>query len=355
MKRSFTSLATSTVIVFAAVLPAMAADQMADEVGEFFAKDGQVVTEDNYPMAESERQMLVRQTNAGINKFDHKRELTPTDDQDVVRMNRDTYYSFATINVSQGAKVIMPEIPEGKYMSIMGITLDHRIQPMQYGPGEFNLSTHTGDHIYLVVRLDSTFTQEEANAIQDQMKIVANSNATLAVEPYDEVSFDAVETELKAAMPALLKEQGKEALNGMFTDFEQKYDTFNDRKWKIGSAVGWGGALTTDNVYEISGNMPSKVCHQATFEDPLNEAFWSVTVYDADGFMFGDFANLSSDTAETNKDGTTTLSFGCGKDAINNIPTANKSGEFNLAVRHYQRSEKVADGYRVLPFVKPVE
>ena len=71
--------------------------------------------------------------------------------------------------------------------------------------------------------------------------------------------------------------------------------------------------------------------------------------------MFGDFANLSSNTAKRNKDGTYTLSFGCGEDVINNIPTANDSGKFNLAMRHYQITEKVANGYRVLPFVEPVK
>lgn len=334
---------------------AFASTQLADETKEFFSLKGKVVTEDTYPRAESERQMIVRQTNAGINKFEHKYELTPTDKQDVVRMNRDTYYSFATINVSKGAKAIMPKIPEGMYMSIMTITLDHRIQPMQYGSGEFELSTHVGDYIFLVVRLDARLTKEQANKIQDQMKIVAGSDVPMAVKPYDKKSFESVEKELKAQMPALLKKEGNEALINMFTDIDEKYDTFNEKKWKIGAAVGWGGALKTDNIYEISKNYPSDTCYQATFEDPENKAFWSVTVYNADGFMFSDFANYSSNTAVKNEDGTYTLSFGCGDDAINNIPTANESGQFNLAMRHYQRSEKVAKGYRVLPFLKAIK
>ncbi len=90
-----------------------------------------------------------------------------------------------------------------------------------------------------------------------------------------------------------------------------------------------------------------------TFEDPENKAFWSVTVYDKNGFMFNDLANYSSNTATANEDGTYTLSFGCGDDAPNNIEIENSSGEFNLAVRHYQPSEKVSnDGYRLLPLLK---
>ena len=37
--------------------------------------------------------------------------------------------------------------------------------------------------------------------------------------------------------------------------------------------------------------------------------------------MFNDIANLSTKTVKVNKDGTYTISFGCGDDAINNIDT----------------------------------
>ena len=58
--------------------------------------------------------MLKNQDLAGINKFLHKRKLTLTDNHPVVRMNRDTYYSFAVIDVSKGATVTMPVTPKGK-------------------------------------------------------------------------------------------------------------------------------------------------------------------------------------------------------------------------------------------------
>ena len=94
-------------------------------------------------------------------------------------------------------------------------------------------------------------------------------------------------------------------------------------------------------------------CHQATFEDPKNKAFWSITVYNKKGFMFKDLANLSSNTAKQNKDGTYTISFGCGSNAINNIETNNGTGVFNLGIRHYMPSDRVrVDGYRILPLVK---
>ena len=71
--------------------------------------------------------------------------------------------------------------------------------------------------------------------------------------------------------------------------------------------------------------------------------------------MFNDLANFSSHTAQMNEDGTYTISFGCGKDAPNNLETVNPSGVFNIVVRHFQPSEKVhKEDYRIVPLMKVV-
>ncbi|MGB0936527.1 MAG: DUF1254 domain-containing protein [Colwellia sp.] len=324
---------------------------------DFFSDKGTVVTEDNYPTLETARQMVKNQDLVGVNNLLHKRVLTPTDLQPVVRMNRDTYYSMAVVDVSKGAYITMPEIPKGMYMSVEAITEDHRVQPMVYGAGTFNLTTHKGDHVYLVIRLDARFSKEEVIKYQDQMTITANSDKTFTTVHADKKSFYETEHGLKAKAPALLASSPLEATFGMFTaPTDASKELFTKEKYAMGAALGWGGAQLVDNLYELSPNYPADVCHQMTFEDPKNKAFWSVTVYDKKGFMFGDLANQSSNTATPNKDGTYTVSFGCGGDAINNIPTKNATGVFNLAMRHYIPSDKVRiDGYRLIPFVKAVK
>jgi hypothetical protein len=337
---------------------AIAGDKVTS-LSEFFSDKGVTVTADNYPALETSRQLVKIQDKVGVNKFDHKRLLTPTDEQPVVRMNRDTYYSFSLVDVSKGAYVTLPEVPElpgGTYMSLEVVTEDHRVQPMKYNAGTFNLTTHTGDHVYALIRLDARFSVEEANKIQDKMSITSKSNKTFDTVQVDKESFHAVENSLKAKMPVILKSQGAEATYGMFTaPTDASNELFAKEKYAVGAAIGWGGAQIVDNVYEVSGNFPVDKCHDVTFEDPENKAFWSITVYNKLGFMFNDLANLSSNTAKTNADGTYTVSFGCGNDAINNIPTVegNDTGMFNLAIRHYIPSNKVkVDGYRVLPLVK---
>jgi hypothetical protein len=320
----------------------------------FFSEKGRIVTAATYPTDETSRQILRNQDLVGVNAFRHKRELTPTDQQPAVRMNRDTYYSFAVVDVSKGASITMPEIPEGKYMSVQPITQDHRTQAMKYGSGTFELTTHTGSHLILLIRLDRTFTEAEVKEVQDKMVIEANSNEKFTTDPVNKQSFIEVENALKTKMGAIRERDGLQAVQGMFTDpRDESAKLFTDEKYQIGAAVGWGGAQMIDNIYEGAGNFSVDSCYYMTFEDPENEAFWSVTVYDKKGFMFNDLANFSSHTAQMNEDGTYTISFGCGEDAPNNLEVANPSGVFSIVIRHFRPSERVRKGdYRLVPFMK---
>ena len=326
-------------------------------VDEFFQSGGMETTAENYPTVETSRQLLMAQARAKVNHFAHTRKLTRTDDQPVVRMNRDTYYSFAVVDVSKGATITLPAVPEGKYISVQPVTEDHRIQPMSYGSGTYQLATHYGKHLYLIVRLDSTFSEEEANALQDAMVIDAGSAEPFRAEPVDKETFVAVENSLRQKLGELLASYGANVNEGMFTaatDDSRGLYTFD--KYTVGAAVGWGGAQYKDNIYESSPDYPAKGCYEATFEDPDNGAFWSFTVYNRDGFMFDDVAHMSSNTASANSDGSYTIHFGCGADALNNLPIQNDTGVFNFVVRHYIPSERVRnDGYRLAPFIKKVD
>jgi len=342
-----------TVALLASVAATVGAAPVSD-VERFFSSNGRVVTEASYPTDETSRQILKVQSQVGVNEFLHNRKLTPTNDQPVVRMNRDTYYSRAVVDVSGGASITLPDLPEGKYMSVQPVTEDHRIQPMSYGSGTYELATHSGNHVILIIRLDATLTEAEAAELQNQMQISAKNSNLFTAEPVQRETFEVVEDELKAKMPVLIKRDGPLALRGGFTaPTDESRDFYDQDKYQVLAAVGWGGAQWKDNIYELSGSFPSDLCHQATFEDPGNSAFWSITVYDKAGFMFNDLANVSSDTAKPNDDGTYTVSFGCDRGATNNLPTGNDSGEFTLGIRHYQPSERVREGgYRLLPFVK---
>ena len=52
--------------------------------------------------------------------------------------------------------------------------------------------------------------------------------------------------------------------------------------------------------------------------------------------------NVNSHTWSMNKDGTVTVSFNCGKSAVNNIDT--KGQDYTFTMRYYGVSQKVFDG-----------
>ena len=350
-------LLSFTLLVGNFLLGSTAWAEPVSSVDKFFRSGGVVTTPETYPTIETARQLLLAQERAKVNLFAHTRKLTPTDDQPIVRMNRDTYYSFVVVDVSKGATITLPPVPEGKYISVQPVTEDHRIQPMSYGSGTYQLATHFGSHLYLIVRLDSTLSQEEANALQDAMVIDAASAEPFLAEPVDKDAFEAVERSLREKLVELVTADPGNVAQGMFTaptDDSRGLYTFD--KYTVGAAVGWGGAQLRDNLYESSPDYPAKGCYEATFEDPGNGAFWSFTIYDKRGFMFNDVAHMSSDIASPNTDGTYTVRFGCGENAANNVPIANETGVFNFVVRHYIPSERVRDkGYRLAPLISQVE
>lgn len=337
---------------------AYAQSALTDEVSQFFAEDGIIVTKALYPRAETARQMLDTQSLVGVNRFGHISQLAPTNLQPVVRMNRDAYYSKAVVDVSQGATVTMPTVPEGTYMSMQPLTEDHRPQPMSYGPGTFELATHTGDHMVVIIRLDSNFSPEQAKLYQQQMSINAVSNQRFSAQPVEPESFTRVENQLKADVMSIIKKEGPIALSTTLfsSPTDESRGTYKPEKNQVAAAVGWGGALAKDNIYETSPNFPATGCYQLTFDDPKNKHFWSITVYNKAGFMFNDIANANSYKAKPNEDGTYTVSMGCGPEYPNFIPINNDSGVFSFTARHYGPSDRVLkQGYRFVPLVEQVK
>ena len=110
----------------------------ADDVGEKIA-----VTLENYEVAESDLAFYNITKLVGMNTFFH----FPTgafdlDNQTVVRMNRDTYYSGAIIDTTQGASITIPET-SGRYLSVMVVQNDHYIDQVFLEPGTHEITSET--------------------------------------------------------------------------------------------------------------------------------------------------------------------------------------------------------------------
>ena len=83
------------------------------------------VSVDNFVRAETARMMTNLMTaGGGVNRFRHVRAPTPLDQQTVVRMNRDTLYSFAVVDLADGAVVTLPDAG-ARYLSLAVVNADH--------------------------------------------------------------------------------------------------------------------------------------------------------------------------------------------------------------------------------------
>jgi len=289
-----------------------------------------IVTQDNFPQAMTNMRLAAIIQKAGVvNKFfEMPVPSSIPEEQFVVRMNRDTAYSVSVIDMSSGnVYVTVPETDQ--YVTIQIVDENHETQPMIYGAGRHKITAKT-DHAFVIVRALE-------GDIRHNLVIEAGSAKPFKVQEWDMDSFHTVD----------------KAGNLDFSDgYDQSKAYSNSESGQtpymnyVGAAGGWGGAMVEDNIYQTSQYFDVDGCYETTFVDPGAKYFWSATVYNGDGRMFNDIANISSEMNPVqNEDGTYTLRFGC-EGQPNNIPIAegNTTGKFNVLMRHYGPSKQVSNG-----------
>src|SRR3954454_15724005 len=116
---------------------------------------GAKVSVDNFVRAETHRMMADLQRDAGgINRFRHNRAPASVDQQTVIRMNRDTLYSFAVVDVSAGATLTAPAAGE-RYLSAMVVNEAHYINTVVHDAGRYQLTVEDlgSPHVVIAVRI----------------------------------------------------------------------------------------------------------------------------------------------------------------------------------------------------------
>jgi hypothetical protein len=287
-----------------------------------------------------------------MNKFFHLREPTPIDAQTVVRMNRDTLYSSAIVDISKGATLTLPDTGD-RYMSAMIVNQDHYINKVFLGGGTYSLDTKTFDTPYVIVSVrtlvDAADPEDVAKvkALQDQFVIEAASSEPFEIPNYDEAQFNEV---LNAA----------KALGRFVPDATEMFgprEAVKPVRHFLGTAFGWGG-LPEEQAFYLNVE-PGRDVGEYRIEVPAEvpvEAFWSVSLYNAEGFFeenaLGAY-NVNSVTAERNEDGSVTVHLGgCDDGSENCLPIMDG---WNYTVRLYRPRTEILDGSWVFPSAEPVK
>lgn len=299
------------------------------------------VNVDNFVRAETSRMFTDLQRDAGgINVFSHNRQPTPIEHQTVIRMNRDTLYSFAVVDISAGATVTIPEYGR-RYVSVMVVNHDHYINGIFHDPGEHELTVEQFATPYVMVAArvlvdpsDPADVRAVAE-IQDGLRLTAGSAAPFIAPDYDAESLDATRRAL-----------GSLALG--LTDFSRMFgrrDEVDPVRHLIGAAAGWGGLPTSEASYiGVDPQLPVGTYELRVGAVPV-DGFWSISVYNADGYFEPNEAgvySVNSVTAVPDDDGSITVRFGEHADgAPNCIPITDR---WNYLVRLYRPRAEILDG-----------
>lgn len=286
----------------------------------------------------------------GVNAFYHFRTAPPIDNQPTIRMNRDTFYSIAVIDISEGATLNLPDVGD-RYLSVQVVNQDHYTNTVFHGGGTHKLDMETFDTPYVMVLIRTLVNASDpddvaaVNAFQDGMIIDAAASRPFISPDYDEKSLEVMISEVLR-----LAQFGPDALR----TFGPKSEIDAVRHF-LGTAIGWGGLPESEAFY--AGVEPALPVGAYKIEVPAEVpvgAFWSISLYNSAGFFqenaFSAYS-VNSITGARNADSSMTVHFGdCEDERLNCLPIMEN---WNYTVRLYQPGPEVIDGSWSFPAVQP--
>jgi len=285
-------------------------------------------------------------------KLRHRRAVADIDHQDVVRMNRDTLYSSGVFDLEAAPLTITLPGTGKRFMSMQVISQDHYTTEVAYGPGAFTLTKDKVGtrYVYVIVRTlanaESPEDVKAANTVQDAIKVDQARVGTFEVQSWDQVS----QTKARDALSAL------GSLGGTVDRFGKKGEV-DVLDHLIGTAIGWGGNPRSAADYQsfYPAKNDGRTIHRLMFRDVPVDGFWSISVYDDEGYFHKNGLNaysLNNLTAKPNADGGYTVQFGgCQTSTPNCLPIVKG---WNYTVRLYRPRRQILDGSWKFPEAQAV-
>ena len=272
------------------------------------------VTKANYSEAETQTVFakyitdVARATcTGGLGTILNLQKAADPKDRTVIRINFDTLYSWLILDLTTPATFTLPPT-NGRYQSAMVVN----------GQGYVYVEKEPGDY---------TLTEE---VVGSRYALVAFRTGVNIQDPEDVAQAQALQTKLSVTQPKTgeyvqpnqwdLEQMMalRAAYNEERNEKGVKSESFFGRPGEVtpeqnnmGVAVGIGGLPKEGAVY-LFYTPSSSEPQTLTLKDVPNgdNAFWSLTVYDKDGFPVGENFNVNSAFAEADAQGDVTLNFG---------------------------------------------
>ncbi len=115
--------------------------------------------------------------NMEFGKLRHSRTMASIDEQDVVRMNRDTLYSSGVFDLDAAPVTVELPDPGSRFMSLQVISQDHYTTEVSYAPGTYTYSRDKVGtrYVFLIIRTlanpEDPADLAQANALQDAIVV----------------------------------------------------------------------------------------------------------------------------------------------------------------------------------------
>lgn len=306
------------------------------------------VTTDNFIRAESDLFMGGIAGSGAFEAWDHTREPSPLDKQTVIRLNRDTLYSAVLFDLDAGpATVTLPDTG-GRFISLQVISEDHFTPFVHYEPGTYELTRENVGTRYVLagvrILVDPNDPEDvkTVQGLQDRLAFDHAGGGAFEVPEWDHDSQAAVRGHLLALSAMLPDTRGMFGAEGVVDPVRHL----------LGAAYAWGGNPEKDALYlnVVPEKNDGGTVYALTVGEVPVDGFWSVTVYDKDGYFSPNDLNaysFNNVTAAKAADGTTRIQFGgCTAETPNCLPTPEG---WNYMVRLYRPQAAILDGSWTFP------
>jgi hypothetical protein len=312
------------------------------------------VTADNFVRAESDRYFGNLVKEGGIGKIHHRRLPASVDQQTVIHLNRDTLYSSALLDLDAGPVTITLPDSGKRFMSMQIIDQDQYTPAVHYGAGSHTLTRDGIGTRYAMVAIRTLADPQDArdlrdaHALQDAITIRQQSAGSFEVPAWDQASQKKVRDALLVLASTIPDSKGM---------FGARNEVDPVRRL-IGAAAAWGGNPEKEATYlnATPAKNDGATIHRLRVKDVPVDGFWSISVYNAQGYFEKnpyDAYTLNDITAKKDADGAVAVQFGgCDGKTPNCLPI---TPGWNYLVRLYRPRAEILNGQWTFPNAEPVD